>query len=72
LSTGIAAGKPLPGGGSTFNYPDLANVMHAFNSTNFLNFATAIEGLIYNVTQALYTLVTGGSATLPSNSLTIP
>jgi hypothetical protein len=34
-STGIAAGKPVPGGGSTFNYLDLAGAQHAFNGTNF-------------------------------------
>jgi hypothetical protein len=71
LSTGIAAGKPLPGGGSTFNYPDVSGTMHAFSAVNFLNFATAIEGLVYAAEQALSTLLNGGTATMPSSTLTI-
>jgi hypothetical protein len=71
LSTGIAAGKPLPGGGSSFNYPDATGAMFAFSSANFLNFAAAVEGLIYNAQQALSTLVNGGSAAMPSPALTI-
>lgn len=71
LSTGIAAGKPLPGGGSSFNYPDAANAMHAFSSADFLDFAAAIEGYIYNFEQTLLTLLTGGTASMPAASLTI-
>ncbi len=71
LSTGIAAGKPLPGGGETFNYPDITGTMHAFSAANFLNFAAEIEGYFYNFNQALPVLISGGSTSLPSNSLTI-
>jgi hypothetical protein len=72
LSTGIAAGKPLPGGGSTFNYPSVDGTMHAFTGSDFLNFATAVEGYIYNYTQAVGAIVAGGSVALPSSNLTIP
>lgn len=71
ISTGIAAGKGLPGGGSTFNYPDATGTMHSFTSANFLNFAAAIETFIYQFDQALVTLLGGGSASLPSSALTI-
>lgn len=71
LSTGIAAGKPLPGGGSTFNYSDITGGQHAFNSTNFLDFAAAIEGYIYNFNQALIASVSGTPTALPSTALTI-
>lgn len=71
LSTGIAAGKPLPGGGTTFNYPDASNVMRAFSSADFLNFAAAVEGFIYNFEQSLLILLNGGSATMPTPALTI-
>lgn len=71
IATGIAAGKPLPGGGSTFNYPDISNTMHEFTETNFLNFGISIEGYVYNFEQALSTLLNGGAANLPSSSLTI-
>jgi hypothetical protein len=72
LATGIAAGKPVPGGGSTFNYPDITNAMHAFTAANFLNFAAAIETFLYDFEQSLSTLLNGGSATMPSLVLTIP
>jgi hypothetical protein len=71
ISTGVAAGKGLPGGGGTFNWPTTAGALVAFTSVNFLNFATAVEGFIYNFNQALITLTAGGVATLPSTSLTI-
>lgn len=71
LSTGIAAGKPLPGGGSTFNYPDITGGQHAFNATNFLDFAASIEGYIYNFNQALIASVNGTPTALPSTTLTI-
>jgi hypothetical protein len=72
IAAGIAAGKPLPGGGGTFNYPDTSNAMHAFSAANFLNFGSAVETFFYNFTQGLYGLLTGvGGASLPSNALTI-
>ncbi len=71
LATGIAAGKPLPGGGSTFNYPDITGAAHAFSAANFLNFGTAIEDYVYNYRETLLTLLGGGSGSLPSSSLTI-
>ncbi len=66
LSTGIAAGKGLPGGGTTFNYGDANGAQHAFTSANFLNFAQAIEDFVYLTNQAII-----ADTTLPSNSLTI-
>lgn len=71
ISTGIAAGKPLPGGGSTFNYYDVNGGTHAFSAENFLNFAVAIEGYVYMYSEAVITLVNGGSASIPSSSLSI-
>jgi hypothetical protein len=72
LSTGIAAGKPLPGGGTTFNYPDVSNTMHAFTSANFLDFSASIEGFVYSFEQGLLGLLNGvAGAALPSTSLTI-
>ena len=53
VSTGIAARGRVPGGGTTFNYPDITGQSHAFSAANFLNFATAIEDYIYNLTMGL-------------------
>ena len=71
LATGILSGKPLPGGGSSFNYPDAAGTMHAFIGSDFINFAVAVENMVYAAEQALSTLLNGGSASLPSSALTI-
>jgi hypothetical protein len=72
LSTGIAAGKPLPGGGSTFNYPDATGSPHALTSTNLLNLAAAIESYVYNYQQSLGALLVGTAASLPTQPLAIP
>ncbi|MGB8840764.1 MAG: hypothetical protein WCC64_06810 [Aliidongia sp.] len=72
LSTGIAAGKPLPGGGTTFNYADIAGVQHAFTAAAFLNLAAAIESYVYDFDQALAALIAGQAATIPAAPLTIP
>jgi hypothetical protein len=71
LSTGLAAGKPIPGGGSTFNYPDASGTMHAFTSADFVNFAAAVEDMIYTAEQAISTMVNGTPASMPSPALTI-
>jgi hypothetical protein len=71
IAAGVAAGKGLPGGGGTFNWPTAAGALVAFSSANFLNFATALETFLYNFNQALMALTAGGVATLPSTSITI-
>jgi hypothetical protein len=71
IGAGIAAGKGLPGGGGTFNWPTATGTLVAFSSANFLNFATALETFLYNFNQALMALTAGGVATLPSTSITI-
>jgi hypothetical protein len=71
LSTGIAAGKPLPGGGTNFNYADIAGAQHVFTAAAFLNLAAAIETYVYDFDQALAALIAGQSATMPVAPLTI-
>lgn len=74
--TGIAAGinsnKGLPGGGSTFNYPDITGTMHAFGAADFLNFAAAVETYVYGLVQTEVALIGQHTATWPSASVTIP
>ncbi len=70
LSTGLSAGL-VPGGGTTFSYPDITGAEHTFTSTNFLNFAKAMETLEYTIEQAIGALVSGVTATVPSLSLSI-
>ena len=47
IAAGIAARGRLPGGGTTFNYRDAGGMPHAFSSTDFLNFAAALEDYVY-------------------------
>ncbi|GAB2877661.1 hypothetical protein GCM10027093_11200 [Paraburkholderia jirisanensis] len=39
IETSLNAGKGFPGGATTFNYPDVSGVMHAFSESNFTDFA---------------------------------
>ena len=71
IADGIANGKGLPGGGSTFNYPDVMGAQHAFDAAHFVAAAAAFETFIYDFDQALETLVSGGTATMPVASVTI-
>lgn len=71
LSTGIAAGKPLPGGGQTFKYSDVTGARHDFSKDNFLNFANAVENYVYNVGDAIANSVAGQQTDLPSSTLNI-
>lgn len=67
ISTGISAGKGLPGGGPTFVYAGIT-----FTSAQFLDLASALEGYVYSFLQSLSTIVTTGSGSMPSATLTIP
>ncbi len=71
IVTGIAAGLGLPGGGSTFQYLDANNQPHAFDSSHFTAFAAALRNFVYQCDIAVATIQNGGSATFPSNNVTI-
>lgn len=71
ISTGIAAGKGLPGGGETFYYADMSDNLHAFNATEFLNFAKSIENFIYNLRVTLRILAQHGVAQMPEQPVNI-
>jgi hypothetical protein len=66
VATSLAAGRGLPGGGSTFLYQG-----HPFSGANFLNFADAAEGYVYGLYQSLGEIVMTGSGSLPSQTVTI-
>lgn len=66
ISTGIAASKGLPGGGSTFMFNG-----HSFSADAFLEFATTAENYAYSLVQSLGQIVLTGSGSLPSTTVTI-
>ena len=71
IATSIANGLGLPGGGTTFNYRDSSGAPHAFDAAHFLPFAAAVRDFIYHCDDALATIQNGGTATFPSNQVTI-
>jgi hypothetical protein len=72
LATSIAAGRPLPGGGTTFNYGDITGVQHAFTAPQFLGFAHACDNYVYGWTQALIANLNGKAGSYPTRNLTLP
>jgi len=66
IATSIAAGRGVPGGGTTFIYQG-----HTFTSDNFLNFADAASNFVYNSNMALQTIVVTGTGTMPVQPTTI-
>lgn len=53
IATGIAARNRIPGGGATFIYPDVTGTPHNFSASDFLNFASAVEDYVYNLSNGL-------------------
>ena len=67
IAAAIGAGLGLPGGGSTFNYPDISGALHPWTAGEFPAFAKAALDLVY----ALDMVVLGQTETLPSTAWTI-
>jgi hypothetical protein len=67
VAAAISAGLGLPGGGTTFNWPDASGVAHAWPATQFTEFARAVMNFVYACAQAAQ----GNSTTLPSTTVTL-
>jgi hypothetical protein len=65
LANSLAAGRPLPGGGSTFNFADNTGKQHPFTAAEFLAFAHACDNFIYNWDQALRSIIMGDGGSFP-------
>jgi hypothetical protein len=72
INGNIVAGRPLPGGGTTFNFTDAKGVQYSFTALQFENFATACANYAYSWQQALITNLNGGNTLYPSTAITIP
>lgn len=70
--TGVTAGKGIPGGASTFAWQDMGGVPHEFTSTQFIDFAAAIEEYMYSLYMTEGVLLNGGSVDWPDSTVTIP
>jgi hypothetical protein len=71
IASSIVNGLGLPGGGTTFNYRDTSGVAHTFDSSHFIEFAKAVRDFVYQCEETLNTIQLGGTATFPSNQITI-
>jgi hypothetical protein len=67
VETSLNAGKGFPGSVTTFSYPDVTGIMHAFTEANFTDLAAAVRDYVY----ALKSVIAGASTTLPATSTTI-
>jgi hypothetical protein len=61
----LSNSKPLPGGNTTFSFPDVTGNLHSFTQTNIVNLAAGLQNWRYQWETAVSTLISGGSATLP-------
>lgn len=71
IETSIAAGRGLPGGGSTFSYFDVSGTAHSFSSAAWAEFATAMRDYSYALQVALITAQAGGTPSWPSTTVTL-
>ena len=67
IETGILAGKSLPGGGNTVNYPDKTKTIHQFTTEEFTTFSLKIRDYVF----ALEAVIGGSSTTLPLQPILI-
>ena len=67
ILAGLGAGLTVPGGGSTFNWPDAGGAPHAFTAAEFKALAQATMNFVY----ALDAIVKSNSGTLPTQPVTI-
>lgn len=63
----IAAGRGLPGGGTTFTY-----MGHNFTEQDFTNFANATADWVYATHNALSAIIIDGTGSLPPQPVIIP
>ncbi|MFL9904228.1 hypothetical protein PQR71_39925 [Paraburkholderia fungorum] len=72
VETAIAAGRGLPGGGSSFVYFDPNGTSATFNQAQWNEFATAMMNYGYALQLAHSQALAGQTPTWPSNQLTLP
>ena len=68
IAAAISAGLGLPGGGTTFNWPDVDGNAHPWAQTQFIGFAKAVLNYLYDIAQ----FAAGHTSSLPSMNVTIP
>lgn len=72
IAASIGAAQGLPDGATTVNWLDSAGGSHAFTAAQFLALADAIRNYVYNLLITDAALNSGGTATWPTATATIP
>ncbi|MEJ0019706.1 MAG: hypothetical protein WDN25_24770 [Acetobacteraceae bacterium] len=67
IAAAISAGLGLPGGGATFNWPDVVGVAHTWPAGQFTEFAKAVMNYVYACAQ----VAQGHGTTLPAQPIVI-
>lgn len=67
-----AAGLGLPGGLSTFTYPDINGSPHTFASADVQNIYKAMRNLLFALNTQAAVMAAGGSPSWPVQTATIP
>lgn len=52
LYVGVKLGDGFPGGGTTFEYPDISGSLHTFDESHFSAFGIAVRNYLYSLNQA--------------------
>lgn len=68
IASAIAADLGLPGGGTTFNWPDATGTPHQWDAVQFIALAKAVMNYVYALSQ----VIQGHQNTLPTVPLTVP
>jgi hypothetical protein len=71
IVTGISAGKGLPHGASTVQWPDITGAFHSFLPADIVNLGAAIEAYVYDLILTESALIGGKAATWPAGPITI-
>lgn len=66
-----SSGLGLPGGLTTFIYPDITGTPHSMTSTNVVDVYKEMRNYIFALNTTAQTLENGGSAAWPASSVTI-
>ncbi len=72
IASSIGAGQGFPNGGTIIQWLDAQSVAHEMTPTQFLAFADAVRNYVYQLQLTASTLVSGGAATWPAATATIP
>ncbi len=67
----IEVGFGLPGGATTYEYPDVDGVLHTFTASDVVNLYLVVRDLVADMQQQCWILKNGGTPNWPHQKATI-